>query len=139
MSRLPLAAFADRFPAHMKEWVEKLATDLEKAAGDKLEGELQEPVGDYPGSGKLRASRTISIGKSGLRLGWTAVHSVFIDIGRIRSKQFTRKLKSGGRSKPHSRLLGSDKAQEGFTRPAIAKLRQGWDAVVQAAGKGEGE
>lgn len=131
MSRLPLASFADQFPHHMKERVEKLATDLEKAAADKLESDLSEPVA----SGALRSSRSIKAGKKGLRLGWTAVHSVFIDVGRIKSKQFTRKLKRGGRSRPYSRILGSDKAPEGFTRPAIAHLRQGWDEIVEQAGK----
>jgi len=133
VSRLPLASFADQFPISMKEEVEKLAAGLEKAAADKLDSLLDEPVL----TGALRASRTLSPSNKGLRLGWTEVHARFIDMGRKRSKQYRRKLPSGKSSKPFSRLLGSDKASDGFTQPAIKGLRLAWDEVVKTAG-GEG-
>ena len=131
--RLPLASFADQFPVRMKEEVEKLTVNLEKAAADKLDSLLDEPVL----TGALRASRTLAPSSKGLRLGWTEVHSRFIDMGRKRSKQYRRKLPSGKSSRPFSRLLGSDKAKEGFTQPAIKGLRLAWDEVVKTAG-GEG-
>lgn len=128
--RLPLASFADQFPEQMREEMERLANDLEKAAAAKLDTLLDEPVL----TGALRASRTLTPSKKGLRLGWTAVHSRFIDMGRKRSKQYRRKLPSGKSSRPFSRLLGSDKATEGFTQPAIKGLRLAWDEIVTTAG-----
>lgn len=127
---LRLASFADTFPERMRKEVEDIATRLEKEAGKKLDALLDEPVG----TGALRASRTLQEGKQGLRLGWTEVHSIFIDMGRKQSKQYRRTLPSGKKTRPFSRLLGSDKAKEGFTQPAIKGLRLAWDEVVVAAG-----
>jgi hypothetical protein len=130
VTSLRLASFADTFPEKMRKEVENLAANLEKEAGKKLDSLLDEPVA----TGALRASRTLQEGKQGLRLGWTEVHSVFIDMGRKQSKQYRRKLPSGKSSRPFSRLLGSDKVKDGFTQPAIKGLRLAWDEVVTAAG-----
>ena len=123
---LRLSSFADRFPAEMKERVEKLSADLVAATAKELEGLIEEPVA----SGTLRASRSLVESKKGLRLGWSDPSAIGVDVGRIQSKSYQRKLKSGGKSRHYSRLLGSQKRPEGFTQPAIQALRLGWDRVV---------
>jgi hypothetical protein len=124
---LPLSSFADRFPAEMKQKVEKLAEELVAKAASELEGLIHEPEA----TGALRQSRKLIAGKNGaLRLGWTSPAAIGIDVGRIQSKTYRRELASGKKSKPFSRLLGSESAKEGFTRPAVEGLRLGWDRIV---------
>lgn len=128
---LRLSTFADRFPAEMKERVEKLAAELVDATADELESLVQEPEA----TGALRSSRSREESKKGLRLGWTSPAAIGIDVGRIQSKTYRRTLPSGSKSKPYSRMLGSTKAPEGFTKPAIAALRLGWEQVLASVGQ----
>jgi hypothetical protein len=128
---LRLSTFADRFPAEMVERVEKLAESLQAKVAAKLEDLVDEPVS----TGGLRSSRSLVTSKKGLRLGWTAPGAIGVDVGRIQSKTYQRKLKSGKKSRPYSRMLGSEKKKEGFTQPAIAGLRLAWDQVASEAGQ----
>jgi hypothetical protein len=129
--KLKLASFADQFPAHMKERVEELASKLEKETADKLDALIELPAR----TGALRASKQLKSSQAGMRLGWTAVHAIPIDMGRRRSKQYRRTLPSGKKTRPFSRLLGSDRLPEGFTAPALRLLREGWDEIVQDVDK----
>lgn len=129
--KLKLASFADQFPAQMKERVEELASKLEKETADKLDSLIELPAR----TGALRASKQLKSSQAGMRLGWTAVHAIPIDLGRRRSKQYRRTLPSGKKTRPFSRLLGSDKLPEGFTAPALRLLREGWDEIVQDVDK----
>jgi len=134
MSTLRLSEFADSFPPEMKEKIDHLSADLLSAAAEKLEASIQEPSH----TGALRSSRTKSRSGKGLRLGWTDPGAVGVDIGRIKSRPYSRVTKSGGRSVTFTRLLGSDQAPQGFSQPAIKALRFGWDSTVEEAGKKEG-
>jgi len=131
MTALRFSEFADRFPAEMKEKVEKLAADVVTSAADKLDSLIQEPTS----TGTLRSSRTRQTVNGGIRFAWTAQRAIGIDPGRIMSKTMTRITKSGAKSKPFSRMLGSPDRPEGFTRPAIEGLRGVWDETVSNAGK----
>jgi hypothetical protein len=128
---LRLSAFADRFPTEMKERVEKLAEALVAKTAAELESLVDEPEA----TGTLRASRGLVEGGKGLRLGWTAESAIGVDVGRIQSKSYRRTLKSGAKSRPYSRMLGSEKRPEGFTKPALAQLRLDWDRIVSEAGQ----
>lgn len=132
--KLKLASFADRFPAHMKERMEELASKLEKETADKLDSLIDVPVR----TGALRASKQLKSSQAGMRLGWTAVHAIPIDMGRRKSKQYRRTLPGGKKTRPFSRLLGSDKLPEGFTMPALRLLRADWDSIVQDVDKSIG-
>lgn len=123
---LRLSTFADRFPAEMQSRVEKLAESLVSATAKELESLIEEPVT----TGGLKASRSLEETKKGMRLGWTAPGAIGVDVGRIKSKTYRRTLKGGRKSRPFSRMLGSEKAPEGFTQPAIRKLRLGWEQIV---------
>lgn len=126
---LRLSAFADRFPAETKDRVEKLAQDLVAKTAAELESLLDEPVT----TGALRASRQLvesGSKKGGLRLGYTAPHAIGVDVGRIRSKTYRRTLPSGKKTRPFSRMLGSEKRPEGFTQPALEGLKSRWEQIV---------
>lgn len=129
---LRLSSFADSFPAEMRDRIEKLAQDLVTKTASELESLLDEPVT----TGALRASRQLvesGSKKGGLRLGYTAPHAIGVDVGRIRSKTYRRTLPSGGKTRPFSRLLGSDKRPEGFTQPALTALKSRWEQLVSEA------
>lgn len=129
---LRLSSFADRFPAEMKDRVEKLAQDLVARTAAELESLLDEPVA----TGALRASRQLvesGSKKGGLRLGYTAPHAIGVDVGRIRSKTYRRTLPSGKKTRPFSRMLGSEKRPEGFTQPALEGLKSRWEQIAAEA------
>lgn len=128
---LKLASFAERFPAEMAPKVEKLMNDLEQAAANKLNSLIVEPVD----VGTLKQSRGTKANGKGVSIGYTAVHAITVDIGRIKSKTYRRTLRSGKKSKLFSRMLGSAKVPEGMTQPAIRKLKAVWDEVAESAGK----
>lgn len=131
MTSLRLSTFADRFPAEMRERIEKLARDLIAKTGAGLDSLIDEPVT----TGTLRASRQLVESKKGLRLGWTAPSAVGVDVGRIKSKTYRRTLPSGKKTRPFSRLLGSEKRPEGFTQPAITALKSRWEQIAAGAGE----
>lgn len=126
-----LASFADSFPIEAKDRVEKLASDIEKVTARKLDSLINEPVS----TGTLRSSKSLKSTGKGLILGWESVRAVPIDMGRVKSKTYRRTLRSGKKTQPFSRLLGSDKAPEGFTQPAIKLLKASWNETVESAGK----
>lgn len=130
MSGKTLRAFAESFPGEMQKKVVELGIQLERVTVNTLASYIDEPVL----TGKLKGSRTISASDSkGASIGWTAVQSIFIDIGRVRSKMFTKRTMHG-KSKPFTRMLGSDALPEGFTQPALTRLRSNWATVVELAG-----
>lgn len=127
-----LMAFADAFPAQAGEKVVRLASDLVQAAEATIEKAVNEPVLTTA----LRSSRALkSVSGGGLRLGWSDKSAIGVDVGRIQSQPMTRRT-SRGRTVSFTRLLGSEKAPKGFTQPAIAALRLGWEQVAADAGKG---
>lgn len=126
---LRLSSFADRFPAEIRDRVEKLAQDLIAKTASELESLLDEPVA----TGALRASRQLvesGSKKGGLRLGYTAPHAIGVDVGRIKSKSYRRTLPSGKKTRPFSRMLGSEKRPEGFTQPALKGLESRWEGIA---------
>lgn len=131
MSRLKLASFADQFPSAMKEKVEKLATSIEQKAADAISSSLVEPVD----VGRLKRSRGAKSTTRGISIGYTEVHAIPIDIGRVKSKMYRRTLKSGKKTVAFSRMLGSASRPEGMTRPALKEFRAVWESVVEDAGK----
>jgi len=128
VSKQSFQDFAATFPPEMKEKVEQLKTRLETEAADEVEANIVAP-------GSLKGSLTRITGKSGIRLGWSALHAKFIDIGRVKSKPYSMKLKSGGKSKLFSRTLGSEEVPEGMTGPAVKKMESKWDGIVTSAGE----
>lgn len=134
MTSLRLSSFADRFPVEFRDRIEKLSQDLITKTGSELESLIEEPVT----TGALRASRQLvesGSKKGGLRLGWTAPSAIGVDIGRIKSKTYRRTLPSGKKTRPFSRLLGSEKRPEGFTQPAIVALKSRWESIASEAGE----
>lgn len=133
MTSLRLSSFADSFPAEFRDRIEKLAQDLIAKTGSELDSLIDEPVT----TGALRASRQLieSGSKGGLRLGWTAPSAIGVDVGRIKSKTYRRKLPSGKMTRPFSRLLGSEKRREGFTQPALTALKSRWEQIAAEAGE----
>jgi len=130
MSAKTLRQFAESFPEELQKKVILLGQKLEEVSVNTLAAYIDEPVL----TGALRGSRTIeSTPSRGRSIGWTNEAAVFIDIGRIKSKMFTKKTMKG-KSKPFQRMLGSDKVPEGFTQPAITRLRKNWEEVVKLAG-----
>lgn len=130
---MTLGEFANSFPSQMLGAVERLAERLEVEAGDAIEAELDSLTPVL--TGELARSRERRTSKSGLRLGWSAVSAIPIDIGRRKSKPFRRKLRNGQLSKSMTRMLGSDAAPEGMTRPAVRVLRSKWDEIVASVGE----
>jgi hypothetical protein len=132
MSKSDLTTFADAFPEQMKEKVSSLAASLIQSAEAKLETLLQEPTLTTA----LRQSRALeSVSGGGLKIGWSDKAAIGVDVGRIQSQPYTRRVKGGGKSVSFTRLLGSAESPLGFTKPAIAGLRLGWEQVAQDAGK----
>lgn len=130
-SRLRLSSFADQFPAEMRDEIEKTVEALIEKTGSALDELIDEPVA----TGTLRASRQLTESKGGLRMGWTAPSAVGVDIGRIKSKTYRRTLPSGKKTRPFSRMLGSEKRPEGFTQPALEGLKSRWEQVAAEAGE----
>lgn len=131
---LRLSSFADSFPAEFRDRIEKLAQNLVTKTGSELDSLIDEPVT----TGALRASRQLvesGSKRGGLRLGWTAPHAIGVDVGRIKSKTYRRKLPSGKMTRPFSRLLGSEKRPEGFTQPALTALKSRWEQIAAEAGE----
>lgn len=130
---LKLSTFADTFPDAMREKVNKLGDDLVQGAEQKLASYLHVPIGE---TGALGASQALeSTTRGGLILGWSDRAAIGIDVGRVQSKSYRMMLGNGQRSALFSRLLGSDQAPEGFTKPAIEALQGDWDQVAQEIGK----
>lgn len=128
MSKKSFQEFAATFPDEMKGKLEDLKSRLEKEAADEVEENIV-------AVGSLKHSRQRLETKSGVRLGWSQVHAKMIDIGRVKSKPYARKLKSGGKSKLFTRMLGSADVPEGMTGPAVKKMESKWDAIVTSAGE----
>lgn len=129
---LRLSSFADRFPAEMRERLEKAVDNLVEKTAEELGDMADEPIS----TGALRASRKLvnnETKRGGLRLGWEAMSAIGIDVGRIRSKPYRRKLSSGKKTKFFTRMLGSEQAPEGFTKPARVGLRLHWEEIVAEA------
>lgn len=132
MAKSDLTTFADAFPVEMKGKVSDLAASLVQSAETKLETLLNEPTL----TGSLRGSRALeSVSGGGLKIGWSDKAAIGVDVGRIQSQPYTKRVKGGGKSVSFARLLGSDEAPMGFTKPAMQGLRLGWEQVAQDAGK----
>jgi hypothetical protein len=149
-----LGAFARNFGPQVSTWIGRARHALIQETTDFMdEHSRREPVGSgrrYKGDkrpGELKASRTVTRSAEQGSISWSAPHALVINLGRKRSKPYSRQLrgttvpKRGRRgrllgasgTKPFTRMLGSKQARGGMTRPAFRALRRDWGRVIEKA------
>lgn len=143
--------FAKHFGTHASTWIGRARHALIRETTEFMdEHTRREPVGSgprYKGGkrpGALKASRKVTKGAEEGRVSWDAPHAAVINLGRKRSKPYSRVIKKSaglarGRrgsklgaagTKPFTRMLGSKALRGGMTRPAFRALRRDWGKVI---------